>query len=287
MILVTGATGRTGSEVVRQLAAAGQPVRALVRDKRKAEAIAGADAGIAEGDLAQPDTLGAALEGVDALYLVSGPAPELEQLEANALEAARDAGVRHVVKQSVAGASARSPLHLGRWHHNAERRLESSGMGYTILRPNFSMNNFFDFTRTIQAEGTFHAGVKDAKVSMIDCRDVAAVAVVTLTQSGHEGQTYILTGPEAISFYEAAEVFSEELGKQITYVEVSSDQVRDSMLQAGMPLYVADDMKTLHDYMSTGHAAEVTDVVPRLTHATAHAFRDFVRAYAPIFNGRL
>ena len=287
MILVTGATGRTGSEVVKQLAAAGEPVRALVRDRRRAEAIAGADADIAEGDLARPETLGSALEGVDHLYLLSPATPDLEQWEADAVEAARKAQVRHVVMQSMAGASARSPLNVGRWHHNSERRLEASGIGYTILRPNYYMNNFFNFTGTIQSEGRFYAGVKDAKVSMIDCRDVAAVAVSTLTERGHEGQTYILTGPEAISYYDAAEIFSEELDREITYVEVPSEEVRNSMLEAGMPGHVADDMKALADYLSTGHAADVTDVVARLAGGAPHTFRDFVRDYAPIFSGRL
>ncbi len=226
-ILVTGATGTVGSFLVRKLGAAGVPARALVRSREKAEAVERLGLEAVVGDLDKPETLAPALAGIERVFLLSAPEERQAELQNNLVHAARDAGVRHIVKLSAIGVGGElDAISLGRIHRETEEEIERAGLAHTHLRPNGFMQNSFMFAATIKAQGTFYAPFGEAKVSYVDARDVAAVAFHALTADGHEGKAYEITGPQALSYHDMARELSSVLGREVKYVEVPIGRAR-------------------------------------------------------------
>ena len=286
MILITGATGTTGREVVKELSRLGaRGVRALVRDPARADFIREAGFETVAGDFERPETLGAALAGVERALLLTPPTPDTVTHHRGFIEAAGGAGVRHVVKLSAIGAGADQPEGFGRWHGQAEDLLKSSGLRWTMLRPNFFMQNLLGQARQIAATGSIFQPVGDARASFIDVRDIAAVAARALTEEGHEGQTYTLTGPEALSYQDVAAKLSEAAGRTITYVPISPEQFRAGALGAGLPEWLVSALERLNEILAAGRAAEVTDAVRRAGRKEPTTFGQFARDHAEAFKG--
>ncbi|WP_329179839.1 SDR family oxidoreductase [Streptomyces decoyicus] len=218
MILVTGATGNVGSELVTRLAAAGVPVRAMTRSPEKAGFPAGVEA--VAGDFDKPGTLPAALAGVDRVFVVPpGYGPEGPVQERALVAAAREAGVEHLVKLSTSGVGfgATDPLTSG--HRQGEQVIQESGLAWTVLRPGTFMANLYGYAGTIGKERTMYVTEGDPVSAMIHPRDIASVAAEVLTTSGHEGRAYTLTGGAALSPHRQAEIVGEALGQEVTVVE--------------------------------------------------------------------
>jgi uncharacterized protein YbjT (DUF2867 family) len=286
MILVTGGTGTTGREIIGELQKLGtKNVRALVRDKAKASFIGDAGFELAEGDFDRPETLDAALEGVERALLLTPPSPQTFEQQRSFIEAATRAGVLHVVKFSAFGADAAAPEGFGKWHGQAEDLLKASGLAWTILQPNFFMQNLLGEARRIAAEGRIYQPVGDAKASFIDVRDIASVVARTLTEDGHEGKTYVLTGPEALSYRDVAAKLSEATGSNITYVAITPEQFREGALAAGLPEWLVGALERLNEIFASGHAAEVTDNVRRIADREPITFDRFARDNAQAFKG--
>ncbi len=222
MILVTGATGTTGKEVVKQLSTKGIALRALVRDPDRGHKILGPGVQIARGDLGDRASLDAAVDECDSVFLLSSADPRQVELQGNVIEAAVRGGARRVVKLGALGASADSPISLARAHFQTEQQLAGSGLQYTNLRPTMFMQNMFMSAATIQSEGKIYAPMQNGKVSFVDARDIASVAVAALTEERHDGETYDITGGQALSHADLAGVFSEVLGREVTYVAVAA-----------------------------------------------------------------
>ena len=287
MILITGATGTTGREVVRELRRLGaQGVRALVRDPARADFIRRAGYEAVVGDFERADTLGAALEGVERALLLTPPTPETVTHHRDFITAAAGAGVRHVVKLSAFGADADAPEGFGKWHGQSENLLKTSGLKWTILRPNFFMQNLLGQAGQIAATGSIFQPVGDARASFIDARDIAAVAARTLNEEGHEGQTYTLTGPEALSYHDVAAKLSEAAGRAISYVPVSPEQFREGALGAGLPEWLVSALERLNEVFASGRAAEVTDAVERVGRREPTTFAQFARDHAGAFKAQ-
>jgi uncharacterized protein YbjT (DUF2867 family) len=282
VILVTGATGKVGQEVVRQLAAADAPVRALVRDPARASHIRLPGVEILVGDLGQPASLDRALAGVDRVFLLSPPDPGQVELQGNLIEAAKRSGARHIVKVSVAGGPD-SGTQIGRWHWTTEKQVEASGISFTFLRPNFYMQQMLLFAPSIAATGSFSLAMGTAEVSVVDTRDVAAVAVCALTQDGHDRKIYDLTGPEALSFDEIADHLSRATGKRISYVHVPPDYARKLLVGIGLPRWLVDDMLILSASYREGYGADVSSAVEEVTKQAPRTFGQFARDYAQAF----
>jgi uncharacterized protein YbjT (DUF2867 family) len=284
MILVTGATGKTGRALVQQLAKMGMPVRAMVRDRAKAADIAAAGAEIAVADLSRVETLVPALVGIDRAYLMTAADPQQVMLHSNFIGAAKQAGVRYVVRHSVRGADPHSPVKLCRWHAASQKELEESGIAWTHLQPIYSMQNFLTFALTIQSQGEFYAPMKDGALSMVDARDVAAVAAAALIDNApHQGKTYVVTGPEALTFADAAGQLSAALGKPVRYLDIARENSRKALLQRGMPEWYVEDLLGFYEFYSTGAGAAVSDVVARITGRPARSFRQFAEDYGSAF----
>jgi uncharacterized protein YbjT (DUF2867 family) len=199
LILVTGATGNTGSAVLQQLDARGARVRALVRGKPDKARLGDTSATMVVGNFDNPRSLEAALEGVTRAYLVTPSSPEAEAQQIRFAELAAAAGVTHLVKLSQLAADEASPVRFLRYHAAVERRIRELGVGFTFLRSNLYFQGLLAFQPLIAKEGRFVAPIGDARVSAVDVRDIAAVAAVALTERGHEGKTYTIMGPAAVT----------------------------------------------------------------------------------------
>jgi uncharacterized protein YbjT (DUF2867 family) len=280
MICVTGASGTLSSEVIRQLESAKAPFRAAYFSSNKAEAARARGIEALLIDYSRPETLRAAFQGCDKLFLLGPNAPNQSELEGNAVEAAQAAGVRHIVKQSVMGAAEES-YSLAKVHRPVEKAIEASGLAWTFLRPNSFMQNAVTFMgATIRAEGMFYSATGQARISHVDVRDIAAVAVKALTGPNCEGKAYTLTGPEALSYGELAGELSKALGRPIRHVSLSPEDLRGGMLAEGMPEALADRMLDLERYLREGRASHITNDINQVTGRDPRRLADYVRETA-------
>lgn len=282
MILVTGATGKVGREVVRQLVATGAPIRALVRDPVSASPIRLPGVEVVTGDFSRPQTLPPALAGVERVFLLTPAHPDMLAYDTSVVDAAVAAGARRIVKVSVAGGPD-SGTQIGRWHWAGEKKVESSGLEFTFLRPTLYMQQMLVYARGISMTGAFSAPLGTGAIAVVDARDVAAVAVRALTEDGHSRQIYDLTGPEALTFDEMADAISKATGRGISYVHVAPEYALKQMLSDGVPRWLADDMLVLFASFREGYGAAVSDTVSRIARRPAGTFAQFAADYAQVF----
>ena len=276
-ILVTGATGNVGGHVVRALSERGVAVRAFVRDPERAAGVLGPEVELAAGSLEQ------SLAGVDRVFLACGNSPGQVAFECAAVDAAAAAGVSRVVKLSGPDAAVDSPLIFERWHGEIERHLAASGLPRVLLRPRTYMTNLLAYARTVAETGMLFAPAGTAKISFVDPRDVGEAAAVCLTGEGHEGRTYTLTGPEAITFERVAAELSAACGRTITYVSVGDDEARQAMTAAGLPPMVADAIVAIFAAQRQGAMADTTGTLRSLLRREPRGIADFARDHAGMF----
>ena len=277
MICVTGASGTLSSEVIRQLERQEIPFRGAYFSATAANSARSRGIEAVMIDYNHPATLRAAFQGCETVFLLGPNALNQIELELNAVDAARATGVRHIVKQSAMGA-AEEAYSLATIHRPVERAIERSGMAWTFLRPNSFMQNAVTFMGpTIRAEGVFYSASGPARISHIDVRDIAAVAVAALTAEGHEEQIYTLTGPEALTYDEVADTLSKALGRVIRHVSLPAADLKAGMLAEGMPDAIADRLLDLERYFREGHASTITDDVTRVLGREPRRFTDYVR----------
>ena len=286
MILVTGATGITGSELVRRLSARGVSVRGLTRNMTKAAALSALpNVEMQEGNMEQPETLSSPLRGIERAMLISSSDARMLEVQSNFIEAARKAGVRYVVKLSGIMPELDSPFRYARMHGEIEKRLEASGMAFTHLRAGEFFTAYFRRVPSIVAKGELTLPMEDARIASIDIGDIAEVAATVLTDTGHEGKIYPLTGPEALSMTEVAEKLSVVTGKPIRYINIAPEEARSANLANGMPPYMADGLFELFAERRKGKEAQVSSVIPEIFGWQATRFDEFAARNAAIFRG--
>ena len=285
MILIVGATGKVGSSALHQLTASGKPVRALVRSPEKAAAIAGPGIETVIGDLERPHTLEVALQGVTRALLISPRDPNVVELQCNFIDVAKRVGLVHIVKLSGLGTSLDSPLRTGRWHAHIEAHLAASGLPFTHLHPPYFMQNTLRFAPSIAASGQFSAAMGPAKVAMIDVRDIAAVAATALTTEGHVGQTYLITGPEALSYQDIAGKVAAITGKPVSYQDVPLDVACAQWRARGTPEWEVEVQLEYQRAFRNGAAATVMNMVEAVTGERPRTFDQFVREHLTAFTG--
>jgi uncharacterized protein YbjT (DUF2867 family) len=284
-ILVTGATGRVGERVARELLAQGHRVRALVRDAAKAQPLAAAGAELTVGDLRQPASLPPAVAGVSRVFLATGDAPDQEPMECALIDAAKAAGVRHVVKLSGQSAGLPVPVSFGVAHRRIEQTLERSGLAYTFLRPTFFQQSLLLFAEDVRRRGSFAAPAKRARVAMVDARDVADVAVRCLGGPGFEGRILTLTGPQAVSFPEVAALLGQLRGGSVRFTSLPAF-VAWVMLPfvSGMPRWQSNQVVALLRALERGAQEPVTSDVRDVLGRPARAVQDFLTEHAAAFS---
>lgn len=223
---------------------------------------------------------------MDKLFLLTPFQSNMVDITSNLVVEAKKAKIKYIVKQSVMGADAEPGITPSRLHRQAEKIIEESGIPFTFLRPNFFMQNFVNFySQTIKNQNAFYVPAGDAKVSFVDVRDIAAVAVQALASNNgkHEGKAYNITGGEALSHGEAAEILSEQLGKKVNYVNVSDEQARKGMKDAGADEWTINSMIELFEITRAGFASAISPVIEQITGNKPISFSQFVNDNAASF----
>ena len=287
-ILVTGASGNIGSEVVKQLlvVAPAVSIKAAVHSRQNVKKVKDGDrVKVIPIDYNESDTLRQALKDVDKLFLLTPDVPNAADLASNAVSEAKKAGIRHIVKQSVMGADLEADVGTMRLHRQVEEIIEQSGIPFTFLRPNEFMQNFINFHGpSIKGNNAFYLPLEDAKVSLVDVRDIAAVAVKSLTDEDlHKNKTYLITGPEALSYHQVAEILSNRIGRKINYVNISDEEARAAMKEIGMSDWLINTVSELSDYFRKGKASEISSAVEEVTGNKPISFSQFANDYVDAF----
>lgn len=282
MILITGATGTNGRTIVEQLSAKGVRARAMVRKREDVKLPRTPSVEFVHGNFDDTSSLDAALAGVERAFLLSPSSAQQVAREASFIRAAKRAGVRHVVKFSILGAAPDSPSRVIRRHGEAEKILEDSGIAFTMLRPHYFMQNLLWYIYDIKSQGVFYASLPQSyRHSHVDARDNAAVAVAALTESGHEGKVYHITGSEALTYREVADILSEAIGKKVRY-DSSRENYTKFLKKIGLD---AEEVLELDACVANGigDGSAVTSTISEITHRQPIRFAQFANDYSQAF----
>ena len=282
-IVVAGATGTNGRALIAALGGKDVSIRALARDPAKAAKLESDNVSIVEADLADAASLDRAMDGADRAFALSPVSENAVEWFDGFFAAAKHAGLKHVVKLSGQGAAADSPSRIIRDHFATDELLRASGIAYTILRPNSFCQNMFHSAASIKRQSRFYQPIGDAHQALIDVRDIAEVAAMALTNDEHFGKTYVLTGPERLSFHDVAAQLSETIGKEVSYVPVTIEATKKALHDAGMPPWFANALAELYGVFATGAYGEVTDVSAGLLGRAPRSFAQFAADFADRF----
>ncbi|OXG06076.1 uncharacterized protein YbjT (DUF2867 family) [Flavobacterium araucananum] len=284
-LLITGATGSVGTQLIKKLINSDISFRALVRTKDQGDLMRELpQAEVAVGDLSDTASLMEALKGIEKAFLFTDSEEYSEELQLNFVDAAHRAGVRHIVKVSQLAADSASTVHSLRFHALVEYRIVELGLDYTFLRCNMFMQGLIFFDHFIKYEGRFFGVIGDAAVSVVDIRDIAEIALRVLTEPGHENKTYNITGGEALSHYQMAEVLTRVLGKEISYINLSPEQMRGALTVAGFPEWQTVLLIENFVHYCRVEAADVYDTITVITGKPATSYEKFVIDYKMFFN---
>lgn len=280
-ILIVGATGTVGSELVTRLLDGGRAVRILTRDPRKAAQRLGPRVEIVAGDLAHRASLDAALRGIETAFLATAPTPRLDEEEGNFIDAARDAKLPRLVKLAACGIEeAKDRIH--RCHAVSLERLRESGVSNVVLRPTIFMSNLFMDAAAIKA-GKLPSVFGDARVTFVDPRDVAALAARALVEPNYEGESWEFGGPEALTYDDLAATFTAVLGRRVGHERVELATFRESARKAGLPDFVVEAITESAPLANTGKYAPADDVVQRVLGRRGSTFRGWVERHRNAF----
>ena len=276
MILITGGTGSNGQELIRLLSQRGVPLKAMVRNPEKAGSLRLPGVELVQGDFGDLNSLKSAFRGVTRTFLLAPAVPDLDRLEHDFISTAKASGVQHIVNLSAVGAGIDVPHRFGRWHGRTEEFLRQSGLQFTILRPNFFLQNLLGFADMVRG-GNIYVPAGKGKAPFVDIRDIAAVAAACLIEDGHAGQTYEVTGPKAIGYDEIAHAFTSILGRTVNYIDIPFEAAEKSMIEGGMPEWLALALNELNSQMKADRFTSVSDTVTRIGKKTPVSVEDFIR----------
>lgn len=283
-ILIAGATGTNGQALIAELDKRNIPVRIMSSSLARAQELFGSDREIVVADLMKPDSLKAAFEDVEKAYIVTAVTPDAVLYFENFYAAAKNAGVKHLVKFSGLGAELDSPSEIIRQHAESDEMLRKSGLTYTILRPNSFHQNMLWQAASIAQTGQFYLPLADARQSTIDVRDIAEITANILTRDGHENRDYNLTGPESLSFTDVAHQLGEvRKGAEVSYIPVPVEAAEAAMKEQGMPDWHAHALAEIQDLFATGKYAEVLPDSEILLGRKPRSFLAFARDHAEAF----
>ena len=280
-VLVTGATGTVGRDVAKLLSKKGAAVRAGVRDQAKARQRFDDDIALAMFDFEDDSSFAGALDGVGKVFLLPPLLPNQVELTNAFVDAAKRAGVRHIVKLSAIGVDDRTQFTVGKAHGANEQHIRESGLAFTFLRPNSFMQNFITYFPP--RNGAIYLPWGNGTASFVDARNIASVAAEVLTSDRHEEKIYTLTGPAALGIAEVAQILSEVAGREFKYVDVPEDAARDGMLQSGVPKWQVEALMELHAINKQNRWSAVTSDVEKVTGTPPTDFAQFARDHVEKF----
>jgi len=288
-ILVTSARGTVGSEVIKQLSNTTPAVniKAAIHSVENINNLKDDKIKTVRIDYNKPDTLQEALKDVDKLFLLTPEVPNAPELASNLVTKAKKARIRHIVKLSAMDADLKSDVMSLRLHRQAEKIIEESGIPFTFLRPGEFMQNFVNWDSPMIKEQGIFWRVGDTKVSVVDVRDIAAVAAKTLTDTKkkfrHYSKVYTITGPEALSYYQMAEILSTATGKKIRYVNISKEEARRAMIDIGIGEWWINTIIEVYEYYKKGTQKQVSSAIEEVTGKKPITFSQFAKDYAQAF----
>jgi len=259
--LITGATGDVGSRVVDRLLQRGDRPRIFVREEKKARSRFGDRVDVFIGDLADPASLKAAVEAVDALFLVN-TGPQIPVQDEGAAKVAQAAGVQHLVKLS--SMDVEQGLAIGAWHERGEGAIRASGIPFTFVRPTGFMSNLLAWARSIRGEGVVRSSTGDGRRAFIHSDDIAAVATKALTTREYEGESLPITGPEALTFAEVTAKLGAAIGKRLMFQAISDEEARQRYAATGASSAETEAHVSLWRAIREGRLAKITDNVERI-----------------------
>ena len=286
MILLTGVTGKIGGETAKQLLAKGARLRAVVRDEAKAANLKAAGVELVVGDLADTSTVKQALDGTEKAFLLLPNGEHQEAHEKQFTDLAVAAGVKHLVKMSSmeAVAAARTPIPRAHWA--VEEYIRASGLAsdlaWTMVKPNFFMQNLLGSARTIKEQGKLFLPMGEGTTGMADARDIGAVCAEVLTGQGHAGQSYEITGPEVLTFHNVADRFSEVLGRKVEYVAMPMGQFRERMTQVLKPWHLNAVCELFQEIAEIG-LEHTTDTFRKLLGRNPISLKQFIQDNVALF----
>lgn len=283
MILIFGASGTVGSRVAKLLFRAGEKHRLFLRNPEKFDRELFPLVEIFQGDLDDPLCIRDALRGVEKVFLSSPSHPHQVERESSVLQASIAQGIQHIVKLSTLGANPGSSILMSRWHGESEKIIEKSGIHYTLLRSHNFIQNILNFAPSIAAEGVILTPLANAKISMVDARDVAEVAVAALIEDKGKNNIYRLTGPEAISYHRVAEILGKAIGKGVQYEAISLGKARRTLTDIGCPTWYIEDILKLYDQFQAGRGMRVWKDVETILQRPARRFHQFASDYTEVF----
>ncbi len=282
MILITGATGTVGREVVQRLSAQAVPVRAVTRDLRRAEANAPPAVQFVQGDFDDPESMQRACAGVERAFLLTNSTERAEQQQIAFTRVAQRSEVRHIVKLSQLHADANARERFLRYHGVVEAAIQATDLTFTFLRPNLYMQGLLNFRQSIREKGAFFAAAGEARISAVDVRDLADVAVAALTSSGHDNKVYSLTGPAALTFTAMGEQLSKAVGRSIRFVDVPPEAMQAALVDLGFPPWQSDGLLEEFAMYRRGAAAGVELGVREALGRAPRSFDEFARDHASL-----
>ena len=279
-ILVTGATGKVGSEIVKQLATQHMAVRAGAHHPDETKAQTGVE--MVHFDYADAASIESALEGVEGLFFMSPPPqPGSDKMGQTVVDLAKQAGIKHIVKLSAAGVENNDAAPL----RAAEKMVEASGIPYTHLRPSFFNQNFSTGQAESIKNGALYLPTGDGKTAFIDTRDIAAVAVAAFTApTKHANKAYTLTGSQALDHYQVVEFISKVTGKEVKYVAMSDEDYRAMITAQGWPQPLIEMMSNLYGMVRQGWTEGITTNVTEVLGRAPITFEQFTRDYAQVWS---
>ncbi len=283
MILLTGVTGKTGRETAQQLLKKGAPLRAVVRDEAKAAPLKAAGIELVVGDLADADTVRRALKGVETAFLLLPNGKSQREVEMQFTDLAVATGVRHLVKMSSMEAVAHAQTPIPQAHWAVEEHIRASGIPWTIIKPNFFMQNLLASAASIKAQRKFSLPMGNGTTGMADIRDIGAVCAEVLTGAGHAGKSYEITGPEVLTFHDVAARFSEVLGAHVEYVPMPMEQFRSRMAGVLEPWHLNAVCELFLEIAETG-LDHTTDTFRQLTGRDPISLGQFIRDNVALFS---
>lgn len=284
MILLLGATGAVGFEIAKQLSAAGLSARAIARSDAAATKLAALPhITPVLADLDNPGSLATTLEGITRAFLLTNSTERAETQQRAFVAAAARAGVGHVVKLSQLHADAASPVRFLRYHAEVEEMIRESDMDFTFLRPNLFMQGFLSMAPMIRDNGMIFAPIGAARISLVDLRDIAALGFAALTEAGHAGKVYDITGPEALSHTEIAEQIGTATGRAVTFAEIPAEAMLRAVLKIGFPLWQAEGLIEDYAHYARGEAAAISPDVSEVTGRAPIPFGQFLADHQSLF----
>ena len=283
MILITGATGKTGSATAKSLGEKGETFRALIRNEEKKEGLESLGGEVVIGSIENTEVVNQSMQGVKTVLVLLPNSESQLALEKQLVDSAKQAGVERIVKMSSIEATPDATSPIPKLHLESEEYIKQSGLAWTMIKPNFYMQNLLASAGTIKEQGKIFLPMGDGKTGMIDTTDVGKVLAKVLSEDGHESMNHEITGPEILSFYEVAEIFSKALGKQVDYVDVPMDAYKETLGQFLTNQWHLDAVIDLFKGIAEGGIEDKTNTFNELTGETPKSLSQFLAENSFIF----